>query len=146
VSDSSGRSPARTLDAFPFRTYDKLRYADTDRQGHVNNAVFATFLETGRAEFLYDPAHPLAAPGAAFVIASLSLAFQAEVTWPGQVDIGTGVTRVGTSSLALHQGVFQDGRPVAAADTVIVQVHDETRRAHPLTDTARGFLERHLLA
>jgi acyl-CoA thioester hydrolase len=27
---------------------DVLRYADTDRQGHVNNAVFATFLESGR--------------------------------------------------------------------------------------------------
>ena len=36
------------LDQFPLRTRDKLRYADTDRQGHVNNAVFATFLETGR--------------------------------------------------------------------------------------------------
>ena len=37
---------------FPFRTRDKLRYGDTDRQGHVNNAVFATFLETGRVDML----------------------------------------------------------------------------------------------
>ena len=33
-------------DAFPSRTHDKLRYNDTDRQGHVNNAVFSTFLES----------------------------------------------------------------------------------------------------
>lgn len=40
------------LEGFPFRSSDKLRYGDTDRQGHVNNAVFSTFLETGRVELL----------------------------------------------------------------------------------------------
>lgn len=40
---------ALSLEDFPLRTYDKIRYADTDQQGHVNNAVFATFLETGLA-------------------------------------------------------------------------------------------------
>ena len=37
-----------TLHDFPIQAFDKLRYADTDRQGHVNNANFSTFLETGR--------------------------------------------------------------------------------------------------
>ncbi len=45
--------PTPTLEDFPHRTFDKLRYGDTDRQGHVNNAVFATFLETGRVEMLF---------------------------------------------------------------------------------------------
>ena len=79
------------LEDFPFQTYDKLRYADTDRQGHVNNAAYATFLETGRVEFLYDPASPLADSGAAVVIAGLSLIFLANINWPGTVEIGTGV-------------------------------------------------------
>jgi acyl-CoA thioester hydrolase len=39
------------LDDYPFKTYDKIRYRDTVRQNHVNNAVFSTFLETGRVEF-----------------------------------------------------------------------------------------------
>ncbi len=43
----AGRFTPPTLDAFPLRTHEKLRYADTDRQGHINNAVFATLLETG---------------------------------------------------------------------------------------------------
>jgi hypothetical protein len=50
---------APDLDQFPSRTYEKLRYADTDRQGHINNAVFATMLETGRVEVLYNPSQPL---------------------------------------------------------------------------------------
>ena len=62
---AEGATKDWTLEQFPIRTYDKLRYADTDRQGHVNNAVFSTFLETGRVELIYDseahlplPTHP----------------------------------------------------------------------------------------
>lgn len=44
---------------FSLLTTDKIRYSDTDRQGHVNNAVFSTFLETGRAERLYRDELPL---------------------------------------------------------------------------------------
>ncbi|MGC6328612.1 acyl-CoA thioesterase [Rhizorhabdus sp. FW153] len=134
-----------SFEQFPFRTFDKLRYSDTDRQGHVNNAVFSTFLETGRVEFLYDAVRPLLAAQAAFVIANLNLQFVSEIRWPGQVDIGTAVLRVGTSSLGLYQGLFQEGRRVASAETVIVQMDEQTRKSCPLSQDARDFLSRHLI-
>jgi acyl-CoA thioester hydrolase len=145
VTDRSSADATPTLAAFPFQTFDKVRYADTDRQGHVNNAAFSTFIETGRVELLYDPSAPLAAEERSFVIASLSLRFISEVRWPGRVDIGTGVTKLGTSSLHLHQGLFQDDRCVATADTVIVQVDERTRRSSPLSDEARAFLQRYTM-
>lgn len=129
------------LPAFPRRSTDKIRYADTDRQGHVNNALFATFLETGRVEILYDRESPLAAGGAEFVIASLQIDFLGEITWPGEIVVGTGVRKVGNSSLTLTQGVFQDGRCVARADTVIVQIDGHSRSSRPLTDSARERLQ-----
>ena len=49
---------APTLSQFALHAYDKLRYADTDRQGHVNNSVFSTALETGRVELLTLPTRP----------------------------------------------------------------------------------------
>lgn len=134
-------NPLPDLESFPLRTHDKLRYADTDRQGHVNNAVFATFLETGRVEVLYDPAHPLAADGAAFVIARLALDFVGEVNWPGTIEIGTRVARVGRSSMTLEQGLFQEGRCVATAETVIVQMDESTRKSSPLTEAAVARLK-----
>lgn len=126
---------------FPLRTHDKLRYSDTDRQGHVNNARFASFLETGRVELIYDPEAPLHEAGAAFVIARLSLDFLAEIRWPGEVTIGTGVQRVGNSSLVLRQAIFQDDACVATAETVIVQTDAQTGKARPLSQTARDRLE-----
>lgn len=123
------------LPAFPLRTYEKLRYADTDRQGHVNNAVFANMLETGRVELCYDPGAPLHAAGCTFVIASLHLDFRGEITWPGRVEIGTRVATVGRSSLNLEQGLFQNGKCVATARTVIVQMNEASRRAEPLSES-----------
>ncbi len=125
---------------FPLRTMDKIRYGDTDRQGHVNNAVFSTWLETGRVELLFDPAQPLAEPGSAFVIARLEVDFRAEARWPGEIQIGTRVMSVGRSSVRLEQGLFQSDRCVALATTVIVLMDDETRRSRPLADYARTRL------
>jgi len=140
MSSSRTKSYGRSLDEFPLHSYDKLRYPDTDRQGHVNNAAFSTFLETGRVEVLYDPANALKSEHGEFVIASLKLDYLAEITYPGRIDIGTGVLSVGNSSFRMVQGLFQDGRCVASAETVIVQMDDRTRKSSPLSEAARSFL------
>lgn len=125
---------------FPLRTRDKLRYGDTDRQGHINNAVFSTLLETGRVELIYDAQVPLAEPGGAFVIARLEVDFRAEMHWPGEVEIGSRVAAIGRSSVRLEQALFQDGRCTASAVTVLVLMDDETRRSRPLSETTRQRL------
>ena len=121
------------LSDYPQTTFDKLRYNDTDRQGHVNNAVFATLLESGRVEFLYASDGAMHDEGCTFVIANLSMSFLKEINWPGQVDIGTGVASVGRSSINLVQGLYQNGQCVATAQTTIVQMNEATRRSHPLS-------------
>jgi acyl-CoA thioester hydrolase len=133
------RSELPTLDAFPLQTHEKLRYVDTDRQGHVNNAVFATMLETGRVELLYNAERPLAEPGCSFVIARLVLDFLSEITWPGRVDIGTRIAAIGRSSTTLDQALFQDGHCVATATTVIVNV-DATGRGQPFSEGTLDIL------
>jgi acyl-CoA thioester hydrolase len=130
------------LEAFPSRTSADIRFADVDRQGHVNNAVFATFSEIGRVAFLYRPDEPLAPQGSSFVIARIEIDYLAELHWPGTVEIGTAVTRIGRSSFGLTQGVFDRGRPVAAIEGVIVLMDDATRRSMPLPAGTIAALER----
>lgn len=124
------------LDAFPATAFDKLRYGDTDRQGHVNNAVFATFFETGRVEFLFGAGMAIAGPGQSFVLARLEIDLVAEVNWPGTVEIGTRVTRVGKSSIGLEQALFQNGALVARAASVVVLTDVTSRRSTPLSEEA----------
>lgn len=134
-----------TLEAYPFKTFDKIRYRDTDCQGHVNNAVFSTFIETGRLEMMYHPDRNLADDDCFFVIVKIEMEMISEVTWPARVEIGTGVTRIGNSSIGFAQGIYQDARLVAVATSVIVQMDAHTRKSRPLSDRAKASLKPFML-
>ena len=133
------------LEEFPSISTDKLRYGDTDRQGHVNNAVFMTFLETGRVEVLHRPNSPIYDDNAEFVLVNVNLNLQGEIRWPGEVQIGTAVSKIGNSSITFYQQMFQNGVCVASAESVVVQVNTMTRRSQSLSETARTALSAFLL-
>lgn len=133
--------PETPLSEFAFRTYDKVRYSDTDRQGHVNNAVFSTYLETARVEFLMDQKKTMAEPGCVFVIAGIQMNLLQQIFWPGTVDIGLSVTRIGSSSITLSQAIFQNGKAVARAETVVVQLDETTSKSRPLSEGIRKKLQ-----
>lgn len=122
-------------------TMDTIRFADTDKLGHVNNAAFSTFLESGRVHFLLDPAKPLNQPGTSFVIAKLILEFKAEMHWPGQAHIGTRCKSIGRSSFVLEQVILQNDTVAALAETVMVMFDETTRKSTPLSDSAIARLK-----
>ena len=128
------------LTDFPSQTYDKLRYGDTDRQGHVNNAVFTTLFETGRIAVLWKPGdRPLTQPGYNFRPSRrITIDYLAEIRWPGTVEIGTAVKSIGNSSLTVTQALFQHGRRVATAEAVMVQVDSQAHRSVPLSPVQRN--------
>jgi acyl-CoA thioester hydrolase len=62
VNDAKpARRPIPRPEHFPHRTVETIRFGDLDRQNHVNNAVFSTFLESGRVIILYGPEYGLRA-------------------------------------------------------------------------------------
>ncbi|MFG1297462.1 MULTISPECIES: acyl-CoA thioesterase [Xanthobacter] len=138
------KAPLPTLDDFPLKSFDTIRFGDTDKQGHVNNAVFSSYLESGRSQMLLGPGHSAAPEGFAFVIVRLVLDYRAEIIWPGTVDIGTRVSNLGRSSVGIVQGLFQDGKCVATADTVLVLFDPQTRRAAELPPESRAFLSQYM--
>ena|SRR6056297_1206007 len=133
------------LDDYPIKTYDKIRYRDMDRQGHVNNAVFSSFLETGRVELIYNSSNQIISASSSFVIASLNLDFILELKWPGTVEIGTGIIKIGTSSIKIVQGLYQDEKLAATAETIIVQTNKKTGSSKPLSSKAKEILNRYLI-
>ena len=133
-------NPLMRHDTFRFWTREKIRYADTDRQGHVNNTVFATFCEAGRVALFYESGEALAPEGGEFVIVRLELDFRAEMRWPGQAEIGTTVLETGSSSFRLGQGIFCGDSCAATAETVIVLLDSAARRAMPLPEPTRSGL------
>ena len=126
---------------FPLKSYDKIRYSDTDRQGHVNNANFSTFLETGRTELLYlYEGHPLHDEDGSFVIAKQEIELIAEIKWPGTMEIGTLISKVGNSSIGFYQNLYQGDTLVAKSKSVIVHVDVNTKRSKPLSEETKEIL------
>lgn len=136
----------RNIKDFPALTYDKLRYADTDRQGHINNATFATFFETGRVEMLLEADLKLIDHQISFVIVSIKIDFIKEITWPGKVEVATGIARLGNSSITLYQQLYQNDVCVATCDSVIVQLDTASQTALPLDEDAKQALGRYLMS
>lgn len=122
------RRPPPRLDQFPHRVVQNIRFADLDRQGHVNNAVFMTFFEAGRVDLLYNPAYDMRVPGRTYMIVRIAIDFRGEILWPGDVEIGTAIARLGTSSFDLEQGLFVGDACVGTAESTLVMVDETTRR------------------
>jgi acyl-CoA thioester hydrolase len=130
-----------TLAEFPVRTIEKLRFADTDQNGHITNTVFAICCQNARMELLCDPGKVPVPPNAQFVTARLLLEFRAEMHWPGTVAIGTRVERIGRSSVTLMQGLFMDERCVAVAESVVALMDKTSRRSTLLPDATAQALK-----
>ena len=128
------------LDQYPKHTNEKLRYCDTDRQGHINNAVYSTLCESGRVGFLYDATQPFIQTGTQFVIVRLEINFIEEMNWPGEVIIGSGVSQVGRSSFNLLQGIFLDGNCMATSESVIVLLNEKKRKSTLLPKVTKDAL------
>lgn len=123
--------PQLTLDDYPIRTSEKLRFADTDRNGHVSNAVFAVCCQNARMELLHDRSRVPLPVDAQFVLARLTLEFLKEMHWPGTVEIGTRLGHVGASSVTMGQSLFLGGCRVAHGTSTVVLIDRSTRRATP---------------
>lgn len=116
---------------FPHRIKQDIRFADLDRQNHVNNAVFLTFFESGRVDLLFAPENGMQVPGTTYVVARILIDYLGELHWPGEVEVGTRIERVGKSSLTLTTAVFSGDICVANGLCVLVLIDSETRKPRP---------------
>ncbi|MDI4233101.1 thioesterase family protein [Bradyrhizobium sp. 31Argb] len=130
------------LEDYPYRLSDNVRFADLDPNGHVNNAVYASYFETGRVTLMKDPSKGLVPDGLAWIMVRLDTHFRAELHWPGTIELGLGVVKFGRTSVTFDQVVFSQGRCVASAQAVTVLIDETTRKPVPLTDEVKANLKR----
>ena len=132
---------APRLEDFPYRLTDNVRFADLDPNQHVNNAVYATYFETGRVTLMKDPKYGLVPDGLAWIMVRLDIHFRAELRWPGRIELGLGVAKLGRTSVTFDQVVFSEGKCVASARAATVLIDEATRKPTPLTPDIIGKLQ-----
>jgi len=108
------------VDGFPFVHRETVRFRDLDAFGHVNNAVYLTYLEEARNALL---AHLGLARGVAeitMILARVEIDFRAQANAGDELEIGVRPARFGTKSFDLQYELRANGRVVAEAKTVLV--------------------------
>ena len=117
---------------FPFVHRERVRFRDCDAMGHVNNAVYSTYLEESRIGVLGGLAD--------FILARVELDFRSELRAGEEVEVRTRCSRIGTKSFQLEHVISANGRVVAEAKSVLVSYDYERGESLPVPDELRRRL------
>ena len=108
------------LDEYPFHYKIKTRWKDLDAFGHVNNAVYLTYLEDARMVLfkrwnLNDASQSL-------IMASIKLDYLRQLTHPLDLIIVQKISRLGNSSFDIQSAIMseEDDNPFAVGTIVCV--------------------------
>jgi acyl-CoA thioester hydrolase len=119
----------------------EIRWADVNAFGHVNNAVYATYLEECRDEWLE---RGLGDDDAAwdFVVARVAIDFRRELRLEDDVVVvRCGLARLGSSSVTTTESIVAGDELAVEAEAVLVACNPERDASRPLTGAERAALE-----
>ncbi len=125
----------------------RIRWRDMDGYGHVNNAVYLTYLEECRDAWVQEVLGPVTDTWD-FVLARVAIDYREELTQDdGEIVVTCRLERIGRSSITTREEIRKrDGMLAAEASSVIVPRDPSTGRSRPLRDEERAALEAALAA
>lgn len=132
----------KSRDAYVNWATSTIRYGDLDPNGHVNNGAINAFFEDGRVHFRSDRMAQLGDDIlTGFALVKFSVEYLKTLHFPGSVDIGTVVKKVGRTSYVLGQGIFEGDTCIAVAEVITVCLNNETQKSQPIEGDLRSILE-----
>lgn len=124
-----------------------IRFSDQDSLAHINNVALAQYFEVGRTAYVYDMIRAAGCEGRIeFILARLVIDFKRELHYPGAVEVGARLTRLGTRSLTTGYGIFRGEDCIATSEAVNVFYDMATRRSTEPPPDVRALLDRELMA
>ncbi len=120
-----------------------VRFRDCDSMGHVNHAVYFTYLEQCRLTFWRDiTGSP--SPHTRVIIAHAECDYRSPAHFGDELDITLRVGAIGASSFTLIYDVTHatTRKALATGSTVMVSYDYEASKSIPLPAATRELLER----
>jgi len=126
-------------------TRDRVRFQDLDRLGHVNNVAFGVYAETGRVDFA-ETVWPGSTEGqeVGWTIVRFILDYRAQAYYPGEVEIGTKVLKLGNTSCTWVQGLYMGETCIGTSQAVVVWTDLAAGKGVRIPDDLRAALEAHI--
>ncbi|MBV1952164.1 MAG: acyl-CoA thioesterase [Cycloclasticus sp.] len=114
-------------DNFQFWTDVTIRFSDQDPLGHINNVAYAAYIEAGRTMFLGSLLNSEQHASIDFILANVNIDYVKEAYYPGIINVGTRVIRLGTKSITTGYGLFLKDSCLATSQSTNV-FFDTTKR------------------
>jgi acyl-CoA thioester hydrolase len=109
------------MEGFRFVYPQEVAFGDLDAFGHVNNAMYLTYLENARIGYMREVLAIESLEELLVIVAKVNIDFRTRASLGEALEIGARVSRIGTKSFDLdHEVRGPDGRLVAAASTTLV--------------------------
>lgn len=128
------------VEGFAYVHRETTRFRDLDAMGHVNNAVYLTYLEQARSAFLGSLGLVDRLDRPPMILARVEVDYRAQIEAGDVVEIGVSPSRVGTKSFELEYRCEAAGRHVADARTVLVAFDYERQQPVAVSDEWRRAL------
>jgi acyl-CoA thioester hydrolase len=112
------------VEGFPVVVPIQVRFRDLDALGHVNNAVYLTYLEVARAAY-FSRLEPDWVGKGHFILARAEVDFLRPILLQDPVEVGVRVVRLGRSSFDMEYLVLAAGEEAARGKTVQVWLEEE---------------------
>ena len=127
---------------YAYRHRLSVRFRDCDSMGHVNHAVYFTYLEQCRLTF-WREITGTPSPHTRVIIARAECDYVAPAHFGDELEVGLRVEKIGRSSFTLQYGISEvkSGRAIAKGSTVMVSYDYAAAVVVPLPDATRVLLE-----
>ena len=133
-------------DEYRHRTTLQVRFRDIDAFGHVNNAVFFSYVELARIRYLIDTLEPdQPFERLPLILARIELDYRSPILFGEEVDVATRVDRIGRTSFSMshRMTITSDQRLVGDVQSILVTYDYASARPMPVPDDWRRLLGRY---
>jgi len=125
----------KKLSDYPLHVSLQTRWRDLDAFGHVNNAVFATYIETARGSLFQRWNLPCNGTGKSLIVATITINYYQQLKHPTNIVVGQSISRIGNTSFDLKSALFDEQntkKPIATSKVVIVCFNFDKQKSVPV--------------
>lgn len=124
---------------YPHAFAIQTRYADEDRLGHVNNIAIAGYYDETRLRFSRQIFNTIDQKEMSRIVTADSrVTYLAEVFYQDELEVRTGILRIGNASYEIGQALFRQDHCLGICTTTFVQASPSS--ASPLSDNLRAAM------
>ena len=132
MAEKEARARPQSRSAYRRFASFATRWRDNDQYGHMNNAVYYELFDSAVNKFLIETGIlDMAGANTVFLVASSGCNYFEEVAYPSDIEIGLSVSRLGSSAVTYHLGLFIAGAERTAATGTFIHVNVDAKTKRP---------------